>query len=1683
MTRVLLPIIGLLFCAASAYVSPKVAAASEPISGDLVSVVEDGRLTVTLIGEPSFPLPELTGSDDGLTLTWGGGSRRFSPDVMRTLREVRSNTHLRIAGTVHSDAPLALQAPTLSVVGRLSAPVLDLELGGVLEVESEGALVASGGLVAISADFLSLVGAVEAPGGTVRIRARAVLHAGPITVDGDAEHSVGRVEVSCERFVGTSSGVILARSPEGQGGVIHVVASTRIFTSGSYVATGTHGGRVWLSGADTRLVAATLDASGFEQGGAVCVGTQSDRAQPGQESGWNANEILATAHTRLRAAGAAGSGGVVVVGANTSTAFSGVVQVCGLLGAGGSVELSASGNLSYTGRIEAGGASDNGRVLLDPQDLVLDDATGVLAQYDFIDPNPDPAVGEFGRDVEVLPSGNVVVTNPRDDLVAFGSGACYLFNGATGALISSLIGSDVEDRVGLGGLESSGVTLLTNGNYLVSSRRVTFIVTTASAVTWASGVTGATGQLSANPTVTAVLGALGTGQDHTVVPLSNGNAVALFPQWSNDKGAATWIDGGAGTSRLVNSPNSLVGPTEGCAVGRLGALELTNGNYVVLSPLWDSATAADVGAVTWASGAGVTVGVVGATNSLVGSTADDSVGALPGPPWTLYVYALSNGNYVVGSPVWTNVLVSNAGAVTWCDGTTGTVGAVSDTNSLVGTSADDFVGFQVAPLSNGNYVVGSVAWDGFNGAATWGSGTVGVTGPVSSLNSLVGAGNLLGIVTALSNGNYVVTTAIGNSVTWVDGTTGITGGVTATNSLIGPGRLGGDNIVALSNGHCVFASQTWGGNRGAVTWMDGTQVTTGSVSAANSLVGTGGADFVGAGGLTALSNGNYLVSSPEWDSGGNADVGAVTWRDGTQTTTGTVSATNSLVGGNAGDKVGELITALTNGNYVVGSPTWSGARGALTWGDGTAGIAGILDATNSLVGSTLSDGVGLGDVIDLGNGLYASVSTGWDDGGAVNAGAWTLASDSRPTIGPVSQANSLVGGGPLDAVFSSSGLGDALVAGFVNKRLSAGFYMGSSAYGLASGQSITTTSDRIVALLSAGTDVTLQASQDLTIRTPLLVNNPSGNGGTLTLSAGRRVLIEADVTTDGGDLIVIAGDTLANGVVNADRGAGDAQIANTATISAGTGAVHFETRDGAGLTNTGRTDYALGTINAASVVVVPFADSFSPASAVPTSTVVTVVGGALNGTTGVTVGGVAANLLTTASNQITFTVGASTLAGPRAVVVSTPSGLLPLGDVVVTYADLAVTKTVDQATPPVGSTIVYTVTVSNGGASQSDSVALTDALPVGVTFVSANASQGSFDSGSGVWSVGTLASAASATLALTCTVDPGTVGNTIVNTTSGLSGTSTGGSAADDVGAVSITVAGADLAVSKTVDRQAPLEGETIVYTIEVLNKGPVDSGGVELIDALPAGLTFVSANASQGSYDTGSGLWSVGALPNGARATLLLECTVNRGTLGTGITNTTSGLAGTDLGGSTLDDADSVTIFVASPVVISAIVRPLPDVGGASPRDTYEVTVTYSDASLIDLATVGPGDVTVYGPGGFLGAATIVSTTPSTTAREVTVVYAFTPPGGTWDGSDQGTYTVYAVEGEVLALNGNTAAPNSILGTFRVFPSNTTTSKSEGCSLGMSRGTEGPAPLALLIVLGVLGWCRRSSVTGPTLR
>jgi hypothetical protein len=500
-----------------------------------------------------------------------------------------------------------------------------------------------------------------------------------------------------------------------------------------------------------------------------------------------------------------------------------------------------------------------------------------------------------------------------------------------------------------------------------------------------------------------------------IVRLTEGNYLVVSPDWNSNRGAVTWGSGRTGISGVVSDGNSLVGSNPGNEsgvklgdrVGSYGIVLLSSGNYVV-----QSRNGGD-GAVTWGDGNTGTSGIVSDANSLVGGG---------------FVVLLTNGNYLVVDPDWN----ATRGAVTWADGNTGIRGVVSAANSLVGSSPGDSLGFSIVTgayfsadsvfaLSNGNYIVVSSAWNGHRGAVTWGDGGRGISGIVSEVNSLVGSmpgdgnpssanpGDLVGHgIILLPNGNYVVRSPEWNeqrgAVTWGNGSAGVSGTVSAANSLVGsdPGDL--SFVTPLSNGNYVVLSPNWSNQRGAVTWGNGSTGVSGRISAANSLVGSNPGDQVGYyARADLLSNGNYVIESPSWGAG----HGAVTWADASTGVRGIVSETNSLV-----DTGPAVVTSLRNGNFVVQS--WNGSRGAVTWANGSTGITGTVSAANSLVGSHDGDQVGFygGRVTPLTNGNYVVESPSWND----HRGAATWGNGNTGIIGTVSSANSLVGSNTGDGV-------------------------------------------------------------------------------------------------------------------------------------------------------------------------------------------------------------------------------------------------------------------------------------------------------------------------------------------------------------------------------------------------------------------------------------------------------------------------------------------------------------------------------------------------------------------------------------------------------------------------------------------------------------------------------------------
>ena len=218
-----------------------------------------------------------------------------------------------------------------------------------------------------------------------------------------------------------------------------------------------------------------------------------------------------------------------------------------------------------------------------------------------------------------------------------------------------------------------------------------------------------------------------------------------------------------------------------------------------------------------------------------------------------------------------------------------------------------------------------------------------------------------------------------------------------------------------------------------------------------------------------------------------------------------------------------------------------------------------------------------------------------------------------------------------------------------------------------------------------------------------------------------------------------------------------------------------------------------------------------------------------------------------------------------------------------------------DSSPEEGDVVTFQIEVRNDGPDDATNVSLTDTFPSGITLTANNPSLGTYDAATGLWTIGDLANGDSVTLTLTGTVNSGQGGSMIVNTVTAAAGDQEDPTTVGDDLTETVGVPLANLVTVKTLTSgdSNPNVGDTVTFQIEVRNDGPDDATNVSLTDTFPTGITLTANNPSLGTYDAGTGLWTIGSIANGDSVTLTLTGTVNSGQGGSTITNTVSAASG----------------------------------------------------------------------------------------------------------------------------------------------------------------------------------------------
>lgn len=87
-----------------------------------------------------------------------------------------------------------------------------------------------------------------------------------------------------------------------------------------------------------------------------------------------------------------------------------------------------------------------------------------------------------------------------------------------------------------------------------------------------------------------------------------------------------------------------------------------------------------------------------------------------------------------------------------------------------------------------------------------------------------------------------------------------------------------------------------------------------------------------------------------------------------------------------------------------------------------------------------------------------------------------------------------------------------------------------------------------------------------------------------------------------------------------------------------------------------------------------------------------------------------------------------------------------------------------------------------------------------------------------------------------------------------------------------------DLELDKAIVTAGPYAfGQTVQYSVSVINKGPDAATGVTVLEKLPVGLLYKSVvSATVGSYDSATGVWTIGGIASGGSVTLVLSVQID---------------------------------------------------------------------------------------------------------------------------------------------------------------------------------------------------------------
>ena len=429
----------------------------------------------------------------------------------------------------------------------------------------------------------------------------------------------------------------------------------------------------------------------------------------------------------------------------------------------------------------------------------------------------------------------------------------------------------------------------------------------------------------------------------------------------------------------------------------------------------------------------------------------------------------------------------------------------------------------------------------------------------------VGSGGSVALLGGMASNEGVINAPLGK--------VGLGAGAAATLDLKGDGFL----QVVLPSGATTADGQALVDNSGTIAAAGGTVMLKASTVAeamrnainmpgtirASSVSGHDGEIVLegGAGGAVTVAGTLDASATAGAANGGRIDVSGATvaLQGATVEATGVarggeVRIGGAFQGGKAQDPSSER-TAIYVGRFGAATPLQNASQTsvdansaidvAATGANGVGGTAIVWsDAKTTMLGQLSATGAGSGGAVEISS---ASQIQSFDLSRVhAGRGGWLLLDPQNITID------------------------DTEATGIVASQM----------YTDGSGTTSLINSADILAVLDAGTNLTLQASNDINWTTTSSVVTPLAGhaAGDLTMSAGRSITLNGAFTTGGGQWNMTANDLRENGVVDAERQAGIADLnLSQAVFSGNNGLLNLRLEDGNGNSNQDAGSLRLGT--------------------------------------------------------------------------------------------------------------------------------------------------------------------------------------------------------------------------------------------------------------------------------------------------------------------------------------------------------------------------------------------------------------------------------------------------------------------------------------------------------------------------